>query len=225
MSFHNDALFDLKHGGATAYSSPGLVVFLPISPARAVLLFDRNMYSARLRANQLVIHPSLSDVSSLNALTAANATRVLYYSPGQPHEEILAAYTLAKRVRALQRNVTFETIVKERGGQRRVLALSPSCAQLSMKLSFLRALPKRVKKMWGILARRPFPRHPELTCSLEAYEEANGDKSDSKLILALRENYPDLHSRLSEGGRAFLGPVALSRIPGIRKDILKAFAG
>ena len=224
VSFHNDALFDLKHGGATAYSSPGLIVFLPISPIRAVLLFDRNMYNMGSHTGSAVIRPTVADVSTLNALTASNTSRVLYYAPGQPHAEILAASALAKRVRAIGRSITFEITVKEQREQRRIFAISPTCSQLSMKLSFLHILPKRAARMREILVQRPFPRHPELNCWLEAYQKASRDNSDSKLIKALQGSHPDLYSRLFACQRAFLGPVVSKRIPGIGKNILRAFA-
>ena len=181
------------------------------------------MYSTGSRKGELIMQASTSDVATLNALTAANATRVLYYAPDQPRHEIITAYKTARRVRASSGTIATELAQREVDGYRRVLAVSPSCAQLSMKLSFLHTLPKRAARMRRILLQRPFPRHPELTCWLKAYTEVDRRRPPSKVTNELQKNRPDLYLSLSCGRRAYLGPTSLRRIPGLTKEIVRAF--
>lgn len=148
VAFHNDAFLDLKKGGATAYASPGLIVFVPISRTIGYMLFDRNLYATGYGRLLTRVLANESDVGSLNRLVAASAVASLYYFPSQgAHAAIKVAVESAKAVRPKAAFVGHEYSLREKGGSRRLLGVSPTCAQFSLSLSFLKQLPKRVNRM------------------------------------------------------------------------------
>jgi hypothetical protein len=72
----------VANGGTTALGSKGLQVLFPISPQKALLYFDPNVYrvGGRNRFHPVCRLSDRTDVDRINLLQFANAHKVLYFS-------------------------------------------------------------------------------------------------------------------------------------------------
>ncbi len=78
---HNSWCEGVTWQGTTGFASAGLQVVLPLSPRRALLLFDRDVYAVGCRQAPVAVGIKESrDVEALNAMQMSTAQNSLYYS-------------------------------------------------------------------------------------------------------------------------------------------------
>lgn len=78
---HNAWCEGVDWQGTTGFASAGLQVVLPLSPTRALLLFDRDVYAVGCRQAPVdVVLKTTRDVEAVNALQMSVAQDNLYYS-------------------------------------------------------------------------------------------------------------------------------------------------
>lgn len=71
------------------YGLVGTLLFLPLSPKLAVILYDSQIYKVGSAKNGGSLILNNSDVDNFNALTAVNANKVIYYKRGTISDESL----------------------------------------------------------------------------------------------------------------------------------------
>lgn len=114
----------------------GLQIFVPLSPALTLLLFDGRVYKCGSRGSARSIEASLADTQALNKLQAVSAHLNLYSS--RSDEAYLAALARqTRRARRSSRPVTVEAVADD-DPMDSLIHQYERMPQLGLRLSFLR---------------------------------------------------------------------------------------
>ncbi len=99
---HNRWCEGISGSGTTGFASRGLMVLLPISPRRLVLLYDGSVYQVGNPGMRVVRFQDEHDANVLNEFQYASAHKNLYYSGDQATARALDAMTIERAPRSMQ---------------------------------------------------------------------------------------------------------------------------
>lgn len=89
VCLYNHYLINIKHRGVLGLTTPGLLMFFPLSPRWCLVAFDRELYDLPASPVEISVHQlSNHDADEVNKLQYLNAHACIYFT-GRDHAEYL----------------------------------------------------------------------------------------------------------------------------------------
>ncbi len=115
--------------GNAGFQTPGLQMFLPISPTRAIMLYDSKVYNVGKKNSDIVVIKEQNDVDQLNVLQFLNANNQIYFNGHIKEEYIRLIEKKSKRVKSLGGY----SVITENGC---CVGIEQKCLSIDLGLSF-----------------------------------------------------------------------------------------
>lgn len=215
VAFFNEMARGLNLGGVGA-QSPGLLISIPLSPDKLLLLFDHSCYGLGRRNPQAVIGTT-EDVASLNRLQLSEADENVYFDPRTLSENDVRA--LAKGVsRSTNRTKHLQrTAVYPDGSTEQVEASGGIVPDVSVSMSFLKTLEYAEEMRRAMCTAIPI-RHPELAAEFEHFKEVVSRREPTLDFGQYLMRVEPLWTSLRNGRRGYAGPRLRQRIERIKAE-------
>jgi hypothetical protein len=197
----------LRRGNGSA-GCRGIQISVPISPSLCLLLFDQSKYGLGRIHRREIVDASVSDVTNLNILQAANAESCLYFNQHRtPVETLLTLprHVTEHRKRPRTRNdIAVETGSADAGDE--LIVISSQAPLFETPLSFLKNLEAPVGP--DPVQHHLQARHPELFAILDNMSE----RSHAGVLRYLMNQHADLYAGIRNLRCGYVGPVAQREI-------------
>jgi hypothetical protein len=141
---HNMYTEGLAGIGTLGLLSRGLLVYMPIGPRHALVLFDNSVYYSGFLQKRLVKLKSKSDIRRLNLLQTIGADRNIYFSGADRRDEVSALVARALPHRQSSRSEVAEFISEDDPNWSIVAAHEP-LLDIRLRLQFLKIRRRSLK--------------------------------------------------------------------------------
>ena len=122
------------------YGLVGTLLFLPLSPKLAVILYDSQIYKVGSAKNGGSVVLNNSDVDNFNELTAVNANKVIYYKRGSISDETLKK--ISAIIHKYEKDVCNSNSSTLQGANHYIQYFHSSFPRLKLTFSFIKQLDK-----------------------------------------------------------------------------------
>lgn len=139
VSYYNTFL-EKKGLYKCGYGLVGTLLFLPLSPKLAVILYDSQIYKVGSAKNGGSVVLNNSDVDNFNELTAVNANKVIYYKRGSISDETLKK--ISAIIHKYEKDVCNSNSSTLQGANHYIQYFHSSFPRLKLTFSFIKQLDK-----------------------------------------------------------------------------------